>query len=69
MVQGGRKRVYAKGRQKEATMNYVIRRHPVIAFLTALILGPYLLAAALLVLAIYLVFAFFCVITGNGDVL
>lgn len=34
------------------TLQYQMRRHPVVTFLAVMIVGPYLLAAALLVLIV-----------------
>lgn len=36
-------------------LSYQMRRHPIATFLTLMIAGPYLLAAALLILVIYAV--------------
>lgn len=48
---------------------YQAKRHPVAAFLVVLILGPYALAAALLVMAVWVTVAALCLITGNGELL
>lgn len=52
-----------------ATASYQARRHPVAFMLTFLLLGPYILAAGLLIGAVYAVVATLCVITGNADFL
>jgi hypothetical protein len=46
---------------------YQARRHPVATFLTLMLLGPYVLAAALLILAVYAAIAVLCLISGNAD--
>jgi hypothetical protein len=46
---------------------YQARRHPVATFLTLLLLGPYILAAALLMLAVYAAVAVLCLVSGNTD--
>jgi len=46
---------------------YQTRRHPVVTFLTLLVFGPYLLAAALLILAVYAAVVVMCVVSGNAD--
>jgi hypothetical protein len=46
---------------------YQARRHPVVTFLVFLLLGPYILAAALLILAVYAAVAILCLISGNAD--
>jgi hypothetical protein len=45
--------------------HYQMRRHPVAAFLTLLILGPYLLAAALIIVVLYLIATAFLMLCGR----
>lgn len=46
---------------------YQARRHPVATALVLLILGPYLAAAALLILAVWTIIAVLCLATGNTE--
>lgn len=46
-------------------MNYFVQRHPIAAFLTVLILGPYLLAAALIFLVLYILGTLFLLAFGR----
>lgn len=48
-----------------ATTRYQARRHPVAAFLVLLILGPYILAGALLMLALYAALAVLSLVGGR----
>jgi len=45
------------------------RRHPMAAFLVVLILGPYILAGVLLMLALWVTIAALCLVTGNAELL
>jgi hypothetical protein len=46
---------------------YQARRHPVVTFFAFLILGPYIAAAALIILVLYVLFAGLCVASGNTE--
>lgn len=48
---------------------YQANRHPVAAVLICLLLGPYILAAALLITAVYVTVVLACLISGNGELL
>lgn len=49
--------------------HYQAERHPVATFFVLLLLGPYFLAAALLVMAVWVAVAVLCLVTGNGELL
>jgi ABC-type Co2+ transport system permease subunit len=49
-------------------MKYHLRRHPIGSFLAALTLGPFVLAAILLVTVIYVLASIFLALFGREDV-
>lgn len=46
-------------------MSYFARRHPIVTFLAVMVFGPYLLAAALLFLVLYILGALFLLAFGR----
>lgn len=54
---------------RSETTRYQARRHPVATFLVILILVPYILAGALLMLALWTAIAALCLVTGNAEFL
>ena len=52
---------------RSGVTQYQAKRHPVAAFLFLLVFGPYVLAGILLVVAVWVVVALLCLVSGNAE--